>query len=88
MSWVHVAVTWQMNPMQATFYLNKVLQSTIMGINQDNVKIMVNNHAVYDIGLKRDTGANTQFNGLVQDLAVFGKVLTQGEVQQIASKFV
>ena len=40
-----------------------------------------NSHAVYDIGLKRDSG--NKFYGYIQDLHVFRKVLTEEEMTRV-----
>ena len=86
---MHLAITLKTltkNTKTTRIYINSVLKSTHTSTNNHANTYMVNNHKVFDIGLKRDDIEQIQFHGHLQDLAVFGRVLTEGEISQISRK--
>ena len=84
--WMHLAITLKKSTKTTRIYINSVLKTTHTSTNSHANTYMVNNHKVFDVGLKRDNIEQRQFHGHLQDLAVFGRVLTQGEIAQISRK--
>ena len=60
-------------------FVNGKLMGTASGRSDlGSLDLMKNSHAVYDIGLKRDSVE--RFHGYIRDLHVFRKALTQEEM--------
>ena len=80
--WVHVAVNWNRDTLTSETFLNgKRVYST--NVKSDDIDLMRNNHPVYDIGLKRDSGTASTFKGFLKELVIFGRALKEDEVSAL-----
>ena len=80
--WVHIGASWNRDTVQGQVFVDGKLMVTTPGRSDlGSLDLMSNSHAVYDIGLKRDSG--NKFYGYIQDLHVFRKVLTEEEMTRV-----
>ena len=79
---MHVAVSVDREARLATLLLNGKEVSSQGPRRDSDLNLMENDHAVYDIGLKRDDGS-ANFKGFVKDLVIFRRALQQAEVDAI-----
>ena len=80
--WVHVAVNWKRDTLTSEQFINGKRVSTA-NVKSDDIDLMRNDHAVYDIGLKRDTGSASTFKGFLKELVIFGRALKEDEVNAL-----
>ena len=77
--WLHVTVTWDQNRRLATVFFNGDKKaSKVAGAALSSYEIMNNSHSYYQIGSKKDGGET--FHGLIRNLKVFKKVLSNREI--------
>ena len=78
--WQHVAFVWDKEALKGSYYINGVLTGEKLA-NPDNgygYDLVSNNHAKYDIGLKRDTRG--YFLGYLRDLMIIEHALSANEI--------
>ena len=80
--WVHVAVNWNRDTLTSETFLNGKRVNS-MNAKSNDIDLMRNNHAVYDIGLKRDSGSASTFKGFLKELVIFGRALNKDEVNAL-----
>ena len=80
--WVHVAVNWNRDTLTSETFLNGKRVNS-MNAKSNDIDLMRNNHAVYDIGLKRDSGSASTFKGFLKELVIFGRALKEEEVNAL-----
>ncbi|KAJ7363158.1 C-type lectin domain 19 member A [Desmophyllum pertusum] len=78
-NWFHVAAVWDRNVNETRLFLDaqKVGAEPV----QSDSYLRDNSHAVYDIGLKRDT--NETLRGYLRDLMIIGRALSDEELTNI-----
>ena len=81
-TWFHLTTSWQLSTKTLKVYVNSSLIGTRVSTTSVDVTYLTNNHDHYDIGGKGDS-PNNSFHGQIQDLAVFGRVLTQEEISGV-----
>ena len=77
--WFHMAAYWDRNANEAGFFRDGQLVSYQGLVNGSYLR--GNDHAVYDIGLKRDDGKT--FKGHLRDLMIIGEALTAEDLNSI-----
>ena len=79
-----MTVTWDQNIRRATIFFNgKKKASKTADTALSSYEIMSNSHSFYQIGSKKDGGET--FHGLIRNLKVFKKVLSNREILTKAS---
>lgn len=74
-----MAVTWDQNRRRATIFFNgKEKGAKVADTALSSYGIMKNSHSYYQIGSKKDSGET--FHGLIRNLKVFKKVLSNSEI--------
>ena len=77
-----MAVNWNRDTLTSEMFLNgKHVYST--NAKSNDIDMMSNNHRVYDIGLKRDSGSAKTFKGFLKELVIFGRALKEDEVNAL-----
>ena len=77
--WVHIGASWNRDTVQGQVFVGGKLMVTTPGRSDlGSLDLISNSDAVFDIGLKRDSGK--KFYGYIRDLHVFRKVLTEEEM--------
>ena len=79
--WQHVAFVWDREARKGRFYINGVLEGEQHARAGNGYDLVSNSHAVYDIGLKRDS--KILFHGYLRDLMIIRRALAANEVQDI-----
>ena len=77
--WFHMAAYWDRNANEAGFFRDGLLVSYQALVNGSYLR--GNDHAVYDIGLKRDD--RKTFKGHLRDLMIIGEALTAEDLNSI-----
>ena len=78
-----MAVNWNRDTLTSETFLHGKRISTAIARRSDDIDLMKNNHAVYDIGLKRDSGSASTFKGFLKELVIFARALNEDEVNAI-----
>ena len=81
--WVHVAVNWNRDTFTSEAFLNGKHDYSTNATSNSDIDLMRNDHAVYDIGLKRDSGSASTFKGFLKELVIFGRALNEDEVNAL-----
>ena len=78
-SWQHIAVTFNSSTTTPTLYYNGAVQTSINYI--DTLPDQLNNDLY--IGMTGGTYQTNEFNGLIDDVRIYDRALTSGEIQQL-----
>ncbi len=81
--WSFVAVV--VEPTKATLYLYNTISGLQSAVNTTTHTNQSWGGAMTNIRIGRDSGANTVFNGNIDEVAVFNRALSQAEVLQLAA---
>ena len=81
--WQHVSFVWDRESLKGRTYINGDLTGEQTALSGNGYDLVSNSHAVYDIGVKRDS--NLLFHGYLRDLMIIKRALTANEVQDIYS---
>lgn len=91
--WYHIAVTKTLG-VAPKFYLNAVLQGTTLIVGTNNATLVysggIYTNSLCSIGAYRyNNGSNTYgyTNGLIDEVSIYNRELTQSEVTELQSKF-
>lgn len=74
--WYHLAITWKGN--EAKFYINGDLKAIKEIVAPDTIK------GTHDLEIGRRSGQSEYFNGTIDDVAVYGRVLAEEEIRSHA----
>lgn len=84
-NWYHVAVTFDISEEECIFYVNGVEMPSSVTSGSGIGAGLYNTSAAFAIGADYDTGAvNNKYDGIVDDVAVFSRVLAEYEVWTLA----
>ena len=86
-TWIHLALTFSKNKtaVEGNFYVNGEFNGTRVKPCKGR-RYINNKHVVYDVGRRRKD-SQTTLKCHLKDLAVFGKVLTQGMISDVYREF-
>ena len=79
--WQHVSFVWDRESLKGLTYINGDLKDEQPALAGNGYDLVSNSHAVYDIGLKRDS--KILFHGYLRDLMIIKRALAANEVQDI-----
>lgn len=80
-TWYHVTATWVASKKALGFYLDGVSQT---GVGTAPASPGV--QKIINIGRRSDGNADTYFNGIVDEFAIFNKALTEEEIKTLMNK--
>ena len=82
-TWAHVCATW--DGVNMKLYVNGTQEATAAWANAPVYSDDYNYHAIGSSSLERYSGLNNHLSGLIDDVAIFTRVLTTGEITELQS---
>ena len=82
--WIHVTFTWSRENRTGELFSNGTQIGTeAVKDHHSTIDLKPNDHAVFDIGLKRDSKEKKTLHGYLRDLMVITRAISDEEVKNI-----